>query len=324
MNSQRSCARFFIAAVGGFFASMLITPAGKKTWDHAEGRWENHLRQHFADLPANGLTSDAIDNYIFARQKEGAGNATINRECALIRRMLNLGMCTNPPRVASIPKFRHLKEPDARTEFLEQDDYDKLRQHASELWLRALLATYYAFGFRKSELLKLRVRQVNLLDGTINLPAGATKNGRARTVVMTNEVAVLLTALVQGKAGGDAVFTRADGTSVKDFRDAWKAMFAAAGVEQRRCHDLRRSAIRNAIRRGVDRDTAKRMSGHITDNVFSRYNIQVLDDMRDAAQKIEAGAARATAAAAAASQKGQTATKTATATGAQAGEPRLQ
>jgi hypothetical protein len=66
------------------------------------------------------------------------------------------------------------------------------------------------------------------------------------------------------------------------------------------------------------------MSGHITDNVFSRYNIQVLDDMRDAAQKIEAGAARATAAAAAASQKGQTATKTATATGAQAGEPRLQ
>ena len=87
---------------------------------------------------------------------------------------------------------------------------------------------------------------------------------------------------------------------------------------------MRRSAIRKASRRGADRDTAKKMSGHLTDNVFSKYHIQALDDMRDVAQKIEAGAARASAAAAAASQKSPTATKTATVTGAQAGEPRLQ
>jgi hypothetical protein len=57
---------------------------------------------------------------------------------------------------------------------------------------------------------------------------------------------------------------------------------------------MRRSAIRNAIRRGVDRDTVKKMSGHLTDDVFSRYNIVVVDDLRDAARKIEAGAKVAT------------------------------
>ena len=63
----------------------------------------------------------------------------------------------------------------------------------------------------------------------------------------------------------------------------------------RKLHDMRRSAVRNAIRRGVDRDTAKVLSGHLTDDVFSRYNIQAVDDLEDAAQKIEQGADRARA-----------------------------
>ena len=84
---------------------------------------------------------------------------------------------------------------------------------------------------------------------------------------------------------------------VIDFRGEWKRMFADAGVEPRKLHDMRRSAVRNAIRRGVDRDTVKVMSGHLTDDVFSRYNIQAVDDLEDAAAKIEAGADRARASA---------------------------
>jgi len=55
---------------------------------------------------------------------------------------------------------------------------------------------------------------------------------------------------------------------------------------------MRRSAIRNAIRRGVDRDTVKQLSGHLMDYAFSAYNIQATDDLRDAARKIEDGASR--------------------------------
>ena len=33
------------------------------------------------------------------------------------------------------------------------------------------------------------------------------------------------------------------------------------------------------------------MSGHLTDDVFSRYNIQAVDDLQDAAEKIEQRAA---------------------------------
>jgi integrase len=267
---------------------------GKKTWEWVLRQWNLHLKSHFGDLPANGLTNDPINKYILFRQREKASAASINRELSIVERLLHLGERTTPPLVRGVPHFPKLKEPPPRTGFLEQREYDKLRQHAHDLWLRALLATYYTFGFRRAELLRLRVRQVNLLDQTINLLAGATKNGKARTIVMTREVLTLVTALIQGKKQDDYVFTHDDGSPVRDFRGAWKKMFADAGIEIRKAHDMRRSAIRNAIRRGVDRDTVKKkkMSGHLTDYVFSAYNIQAVDDLRDAARKIEDGAVR--------------------------------
>jgi integrase len=267
---------------------------GKKTWEWVERRWRLHLASHFGELYASELNSDHIRNYIFARQREKASAGSINRELAIVERMLHLGERTTPPLVRGVPYFGKLKEAPPRTGFLDQSEYDVLRLHAHDLWLRALLATYYTFGFRRSELLRLRVRQVNLIDHTIDLLAGATKNSKARTLVMTTEVLALVTALIQGKRPDDFVFTHDDGSQVKDFRGAWKKMFADAGIGSRKLHDMRRSAIRNAIRRGVDRDTVKKMSGHLTDDVFSRYNIVVVDDLRDAARKIEAGAKVAT------------------------------
>ena len=44
------------------------------------------------------------------------------------------------------------------------------------------------------------------------------------------------------------------------------------------------------IRRGVPQKTARQISGHKTDSVFSRYNIVSEADIADAARKIEAGA----------------------------------
>ena len=66
------------------------------------------------------------------------------------------------------------------------------------------------------------------------------------------------------------------------------AVRAAPGVceEELRCGEHARTAVRNFRRAGVDRRVAMKLSGHRTESVFERYDIDTDDDLRDAAEKL--------------------------------------
>jgi integrase len=65
--------------------------------------------------------------------------------------------------------------------FVEEHQYRKLADVAGgKLWMRTLLALGYTYGFRKAELLEMRCNQVDLLNNTVCLYAGETKNGEGR------------------------------------------------------------------------------------------------------------------------------------------------
>jgi integrase len=149
----------------------------------------------------------------------------------------------------------------------------------------------FTFGFRHSELLEMRVRQVNLLERTIHLRALTTKNEEPRIIKMTDEVFRLLTSCVAGKKPLDSVFTRANGKPVRDFRETWTNLTQMAELPGLKIHDFRRSAARNMIRCGVPQVVAMRISGHKTAAVFNRYNIVDEADLADAASRIEKGRA---------------------------------
>jgi integrase len=259
-------------------------------------------------LSADDLGTKDIDAYSDKRQKAGAKNATINRELAALKRMYQIARAADLPQVQKIPVIPRLKENAPRQGFIEDADYNLLGQYTTELWLRALLAVGYTYGFREAELLSLKVGQVHPSERTIRLNAGETKNDEGRTVSMTTEVYQLLSALVAGKVASDFVFTRADRSPVRDFRGAWFGLCKRAGLgkfekgedgkEQWQgllFHDLRRSAVRNMVRSGVPERVAMAISGHKTRSVFDRYNIVNDADLRMAAVQIErAREARAT------------------------------
>src|ERR1035438_1968764 len=223
------------------------------------------------------------------REEEKASGASINRELAILKRAFHLGMKRTPPKVRACPVIPMYKESAPRTGFLEDAQYTPLAMECSKvgLWLRALLTTAYSFAFRKGELLSMRVKQIDLANGTIRLEAGTTKNGEGRTIKMTREVATLLTACVIAKQPDDFVFTRDNGKPVAGFRKIWKAVCTRAGIPDLLFHDLRRSGVRNLRRLGVQESVAMRISGHKTRSVFERYNIVDEADLADAASRLD-------------------------------------
>ena len=267
----------------------------------AESVWNVHLKDFFSGMRAANLGSNQIAAYVEKRRKENTAPATVNRELALLRRAFSIAFDAEPQKVSRIPKFRRFitsEKGNERRGFVEEPQYRKLMDAAGPLWLRGLMAIAYNFGFRRGELLgnpkkgtePMRCSQVDLLAGTVTLYSGETKNDDGRTVALTEECRLLLTELRRGKKPEDYLFTREKGEVIKDFRGTWDKLTEAAGVPGLLFHDFRRSSVRNMIRRGVPQKTARTVSGHKTDAVFSRYNIVSEDDIRDAARRIEEGA----------------------------------
>jgi integrase len=111
---------------------------------------------------------------------------------------------------------------------------------------------------------------------------------------MTTRGYELLKACLIDKKPDDFVFTRGDGKKIVDFRGTWAKITKAAGVPELLVHDLRRSAIRRMVRRGIPEKVAMLISGHRTRSVFDRYDIVSESDLRDAAAKLEAKPSLAT------------------------------
>lgn len=276
-------------------------------------RWA-HLGPFFGHILATGVTSALIEDYKRKRLEEHAAPATINRELATLRRMFRYGKQSTPPTVRDVPYIRMLPEDNVRRNFVEREAYERMAEEAAKegLWLRLLLQTAFTYGWRRGELLKLSVRQVDIPRSTLRLDPGTTKNKNGREVFLDDALRPLFQAACAHKEPDDPVFTRDDGSPVKDFRGAWRNMCIRAGVGEYHCavcdaawtgkrcecgsrtrryrglivHDLRRSAARALRQAGVHENVIMAMGGWKTRSMFDRYAIVNNDDTRRALARL--------------------------------------
>jgi integrase len=248
------------------------------------GRW-NHLKPVFAHLPARKITTKHVVQYQQARLAEKAAPATVNQEVGALKHAFRLAARHSPPLVAVVPYMPMLKVNNARSGYVEEAAFQRLATAASGcLWLRCLLELAFTYGWRRGELLGLRVRQVEMQRRSISLDPGKTKNGDARMVVMTAPVAELLAACIAGKDADDYVLTRANGGPVRDFRASWEKITKAAGTPNLFFHDLRRSAAKRLRHAGIAESVVMVMGGWKTASTFRRYGIVSRVDMEQAVE----------------------------------------
>ena len=265
---------------------------GKRSLNAAERRNRLHLSPYFGRMKMKAISADTIRAYQVNRQDEGAANATINREVALVRRAFTMAQADRL--VNWIPDMEMLPESEPRQGIIEPHQFDKIIENLPEP-LRGPVRFVYFCGWRiKSEVWSLEWHQVDRKRKVIHLDAKHSKNGEARDLPyeqLDDVIEVIETQwqahqrLAEGGTICPWVFHR-DGRPIKSMRRAWKTACKRAGCPDKIPHDLRRTASTNLIAAGVPEVVAMKISGHKTRSTFRRYMIANNDDVVNALGKV--------------------------------------
>jgi integrase len=237
-------------------------------------------------LLASKFTTRHVREYVDDRRSQGASEATINRELSIVRRGFSLGYREEPPLVRRIPHIPKLEEENVRSGFIEVDHYERLLAELPDR-LKALFVCAYHVGTRKGELRKIRWEQVDLDARVIRLEAAQTKGKTARTLPIYGDMEGWLRYQWDRKPVGCAWVFNHHSKPVGGQLRGWREACDRVGLAGLLFRDLRRSAVRNMKRAGVQDKEAMLISGHKTRAIFDRYNIVDEGDLQKAAERMK-------------------------------------
>lgn len=279
--------------------------------DHAQ-RWRDHVDPFFGAELARDLGPARIDAYRAFRLHYGAAVATVNREIALLRRLLRFSArrgTIGPTQLHGPGMTAELivKEKNVRSTVVEDNPAAKITLHAllraAPRSLRVFILLLHRSGMRRTEASLLQWDRIDRRLGVAWVPDEDTKGGESgRYVPLAPDVMRALDELPRHPTSDYAFWSRRrkrdgkTGEGLPEHPDAWTHRFGRLvrklGLEGPNgppwLHDLRRSFITLSRRRGEDTTAIMKLSGHKTEAAFARYNIFSLVDVLATKARIEA------------------------------------
>jgi hypothetical protein len=116
---------------------------GSRDLEEAEDRL-HHLDTFFSGKRVAAISSTAITAYVGKRQIEGASNGTINRDLAVLNRMMRLAYEHN--KLLRPPIIHKLKEGAPRQGCFEREQFETVRRHLTPD-LQVAVTIAYTFGW---------------------------------------------------------------------------------------------------------------------------------------------------------------------------------
>jgi integrase/recombinase XerD len=180
---------------------------------------------------------------------------------------------SNPAANAERPKL-----PPFRPQILEPAEVARVARAFRDEQARAVFLTLVLTGIRRSELQRLRWRDVDLVDSVLRVVDSKTEDGRrsiALSPVLVEEMTAHL-ARSSFRGADELVFCHPErGTTYRPetFKEALTAALTAAGVEKqpRAFHDLRHTAITNDAAAGSSPIAVMAKAGHADMATTKRY-----------------------------------------------------
>lgn len=278
--------------VAELWPSFELAESGRlASWRDYAQRWRDHVGPTFGQLDASAVGPGDVDKYR-ARRLEFAAIATVNREVALLRRLVNFGVrraILTKSKLHGPGMTRELIHPEHNvrtTVFEERADTgltlaDLLEEAGPQL--RAFIVLVHHSGLRRAEAAGLRRDRVR--NGVAWVPSAETKGGRSGRIVPLSSEALAAVAALPATETYLFESRRAKGRPIAP--DTWTHRFGRLvrklGLDGPDggppwLHDLRRSFVTLARRDGESERSIMNVSGHKTRAVFDRYDIH---DVRD-------------------------------------------
>jgi integrase len=246
------------------------------------------VRERLGASRASHLDTAMVERAQEAWLKAGAAPATVNRRCEGLRQAFRLAARRTPPRVRAVPHIPLLKVSNARQGFISRADFQALRKRIEDPDVRDFVEWFYWTGMRPGEIRQLTWEMVDREAWTLNLDPRAAKIRRGRVLALEGPLRQIVDRRWKARRLDCLlVFHRTSkglaGQPVLDFSKLWKAALKVARLSPGLVpYDLRRTALRNMVRAGIETGVAMKISGHRTRSTFDRYNIVDEQDVREA------------------------------------------
>jgi integrase len=261
------------------------------------------LTRHLGKIKATELASQDLVHYRKLRERK-VSFSTVNHDLAYLRAAMNRGTKQTPPTVLHVPyMWMPSTKSCVREGFIERTEgggYHEILKALPDA-LKAIHVCAFHVGSRRGELLKLRWEMVKWERDVIELRPKTTKTGDGRTIPIWGDMRQWLQWQKQIR---DRDFPKCEwvffwhrgcgsqasaGGRLSGFSRQYKLAAIEAGFPKAIFHDLRRSGIKYAIQDAdIDSTVVRHMSGHKTDSMLQRYNIQSTREMENLGRALDA------------------------------------
>ncbi len=235
------------------------------------------LTPFFRGVLLQDINSFQAEQFKKARREAGVSPATVNRDLACLRNMLNKAVEWSYLRLNPIAKVKQLREAnESKMWVITEEEEERLleecdRRPQRKKYLRDLTAFALYSGMRQQEIFGLLKEDVHLDDNY--LLVRDSKTHESRTVPLNDTLKEILGKVL--KEPGEYVFTNAEGKKLTVLTNAyWEAIRKAGltnGNVRFRFHDLRHSFGSRLGMNGVDLKTIMQVMGHKAVRVAMRY-----------------------------------------------------
>ena len=232
------------------------------------------LTEHFSGKYLYEITPRQIEEYKKIRKeaKRKGGKeiaaATVNRELACLKCIFNKAITWGKAEKNPVREVKLFKENNRRTRYLEKEEIKKLLENSAD-HLRPILIVALFTGMRKSEILNLQWKNINIKHGVIYLLD--TKNGERRKVLINDTVEKALIA-VSKNPNSPYVFCHENGKPYLNVRKSFDVALEKCGIINFRFHDLRHTFASQLVMMGIDIKTVQELMGHKSIEMTLRYS----------------------------------------------------